>query len=91
MTRPDGHYADSATELCDAIEQKTTARAFEVTLISGSLRIVRNVIAHSAVVATRTALSYMPYTSAPLAVICKPVVKGAINCAPTERIEPCAA
>ena len=50
-----------------------TARSFEVTLISGSIRIVRNVIAHSAVCATRIALSYMPCTAAPLAIICKPV------------------
>jgi hypothetical protein len=50
-----------------------SARSFEVTLISGSIRIVRNVIAHSAVRATRIALSYMPCTAAPLAIICKPM------------------
>ena len=50
-----------------------TARSFEVTLISGTVRIVRNVIAHSAILATRTALSFMPCTEAPLAIICKPM------------------
>ncbi len=50
-----------------------SARAFEVTLISGSVRIVRNVIAHSAIRATRTALSYMPCADAPMAIICKPM------------------
>jgi hypothetical protein len=50
-----------------------TAHSFEVTLISGSVRIVRNVIAHSAVNAARIALAYMPRTDAPLAIICKPL------------------
>lgn len=52
-----------------------TAQAFEVTLISGTIRIVRQVIAHSAVTATRAAMAYMPCTAAPLEITCKPVAR----------------
>ena len=44
-----------------------------ITLINGSERIVRNVIATSSVQAGRIALAMMPDTDEPCAVICKPL------------------
>lgn len=44
-----------------------------ITLIHGSERIVRNVIANSSVQAGRIALSTMPAINEPCAIICAPV------------------
>lgn len=44
-----------------------------VTLIHGSTRTVRSVIAHSAMQATQIGMRMMPNTNAPLAIITKPV------------------
>lgn len=44
-----------------------------ITLIFGTTRIVRNVIARSSVHAGRIALAMMPDTDEPCAVICKPM------------------
>jgi hypothetical protein len=53
--------------------------AFEITLISKSIRIVRNVIALTSWQATRIGIAMMPETSEPLAIICKPVTPGRRN------------
>jgi hypothetical protein len=45
---------------------------FVVTLIYGSERIVRNVIARSSMQATLIGIRMLPDTNAPLAIICKP-------------------
>ena len=44
-----------------------------VTLIHGSTRIVRNIIAQSSIQATRIGLGMMPDTREPCAIICKPL------------------
>lgn len=50
-----------------------TSRAYQITLISGSLRVVRTVIAHTSMQATRISIGLMPDQTAPLAIICKPL------------------
>lgn len=48
---------------------------FEITLISGTRRVVRKVIAQSSTTATRIAMDYMPSTTEPMAIICKPALR----------------
>lgn len=62
-----------------------SARAFEVTLISESLRVVRNVIAASSIQATRIGIMLMPEQDAPLAIICKPVSRVRLPASGGER------
>lgn len=49
-----------------------TARAFEITLISLSGRIVRSIIAPSTIDALRIGIRMMPQTDEPCAITCKP-------------------
>lgn len=49
------------------------ANAYEITLISASMRVARTVIAHGAIQAARIAIKMMPEQNAPLAIICKPL------------------
>lgn len=65
-----------------------TARAYEIILISGSMRVVRTVIAHASMQATRIAIGQMPDQDAPLAIICKPLCRLADE--PQETV-PCSA
>lgn len=53
-------------------------RSYLVTLIHGSERIVRHVIAHSAMQATLIGIRMLPDTNAPLAIICKPVERNPV-------------
>ena len=49
-----------------------SARRFEIALTSINGRIVRNVIAHTSMQATRIAIKNMPEQNTPFAIICKP-------------------
>ena len=49
-----------------------SARRFEIALTSINGRIVRNVIAHTSMQATRIAIKTMPEQDSPFAIICKP-------------------
>jgi hypothetical protein len=44
-----------------------------ITLIHGDARTVRNIIANSSMAATKIGIAMLPATTAPLAIICKPV------------------
>ena len=47
-------------------------RTFEVTLIHGSTRTVRKIIAHAAMQATSAAINMLPDVPGQFAIICKP-------------------
>jgi hypothetical protein len=49
-----------------------SARWFEIALTSMHGRIVRHVIAHNSMQATRIAINTMPVQDTPFAIICKP-------------------
>lgn len=53
-------------------------RHFQITLIDGTGRTVRNIIARSAMRATQIALGMLPEHPGQFAIICKP---GALPCA----------
>lgn len=48
---------------------------YRITLIHGSTRIERHIIAHSSMQATQIGLRMLPDVTAPLAILCKPEVR----------------
>lgn len=54
------------------MKKQNAARIFEITIIHGSTRTVRKIIANAAMQATRIAMDLLPEPTERFAIICKP-------------------